>query len=339
MRKILLLVFIAMVTFTSSSFAQSEWKPKKPLRIVVPWGAGGSTDQLVRVLAGDLEEALGQKVVVVNQPGGAGAIGTKTALTAPKDGYTWTAGAAKDLGTYVVTGALDTHLKDWHMFLATVNYTVLSVNPDSKFKTIVDVVEAMKSDPRSVTIATGGINSSGGGASEALKAGVGGDYKMITYGGDNPAVMAAVAHETEITTQLVAQQFEMLRAKKLVPLAAFTRQPVTLPGIGVIPPITDTVPNIMAGPIFFGIWIPKGTPEDVIATMTKVWNNEIKNSKRLAGYALSKGLSVNIATGEDAYKQAFPSTQLFAWQLHDGGKSRAAPDSLGIPRLTVSPQE
>lgn len=339
MRKILLMALMAVAVFTSSSFAQSQWKPKKPLRIVVPWGAGGSTDQLVRVLAGDLEEALGQKVIVINQPGGAGAIGTKTALNSPKDGYTWTAGAAKDLGTYVVTGALNTHLKDWHMFLATVNYTVLSVNPDSKFKTVDDVVEAMKSDPRSVTIATGGINSSGGGASEALKAAVGGDYKMITYGGDNPAVMAAVAHETEITTQLVAQQFEMIRAKKLIPLAAFTRQPVTLPGIGVIPPITDTVPNIMAGPIFFGIWIPKGTPDDVIMTMTDIWNTKIKNSKRLADYALSKGLSVNIATGEDAFNQAFPSTQLFAWQLHAGGKSRATPDSLGIPELEADSEK
>lgn len=338
MRKILLMAIVAVATITSSSFAQSQWKPKKPLRIVVPWGAGGSTDQLVRVLAGDLEEALGQKVVVINQPGGAGAIGTRTALMSPKDGYTWTAGAAKDLGTYVVTGALDTHLKDWHLFLATVNYTVLSVNPDSKFKTIDDVVDAMKNDPRSVTIATGGINSSGGGASEALKAGVGGDYKMVTYGGDNPAVMAAVAHETEITTQLVAQQYEMIRAKRLIPLAAFTRQPVTLPGIGVIPPITDTVPNIMAGPIFFGIWIPKGTPDNVIATMTDIWNSNIKNSKRLADYAVSKGLSVNIATGEDAYNQAFPSTQIFAWQLHNGGKSRATPDSLGIPKLSEASQ-
>ena len=335
MGKILLAVFVGLMTFTSTSLADSTWKPKKPIRIIVPWGAGGSTDQLVRVLAGDLEDALSQKIVVVNQPGGAGAIGTKTSLKAKKDGYTWTSGAAKDLGTYTVTGALKTHLKDWHLFLATVNYTVLSVNPDSKFKSIDDVVEAMKSNPRSVTIATGGINSSGGGASEALKAAVGGDYKMLTYGGDNPAVMAAVAHETEITTQHVAQQFEMLRAKRLIPLAAFTRQPVTLPGIGVIAPITDTVPNIMAGPIFFGIWIPKGTPDNVISTMTEIWNTKIKHSKRLQDYTLSKGLSVNIATGEDAYKQAFPSTQLFAWQLHNGGKSRAAPDTLGIPKLVT----
>lgn len=337
MRKILLFALGAVLSFSSSALAQPTWKPTKPLRIIVPWGPGGSTDQLVRVLAGDLEEALGQKVIVINQPGGAGAIGTKTTLNAPRDGYTWTAGAAKDLGTYVVTGALDTHLKDWHLFLATVNYTVLSVNPESPFKSVDDVITAMKTNPRSVTIATGGINSSGGGASEALKAAVGGDYKMITYGGDNPAVMAAVAHETEITTQLVAQQFEMIRAKRLIPLAAFTRTPVTLPGIGVIPPITDTVPNIMAGPIFFGLWIPRGTPADVLATMTEIWHTKIKTSKRLADYALSKGLSVNIATGEAAYAQAFPSTQLFAWQLHKGGKSRATPDSLGIPKLTTSP--
>lgn len=332
MRKSILLACAATVAFTFTGVAEAAWKPTKPLRIIVPWGAGGSTDQLVRTLAGDLEDALGQKVVVVNQPGGAGAVGTKAAFDAPKDGYTWTAGAAKDLGTYSVTGALDTHLKDWNLFLATINYTLLSVNPDSKFQSVDAIAAAMKSDSRSVTIATGGINSAGGAAAEALKAATGGDYKMITYDGGNPAVMAAVSHETEITTQLVAEQFEMLRAKKLKALASFTPDSVTLPGIGKIPSITKFLPNAKVGAVNFGIWMPKGAPKEVIDTMTEIWNTKIKNSKRLAKYALSKGLSVNVLSGEAAYKQAFPTTQINAWQIHDGGKSKVSPDTVGIPR-------
>ena len=87
--------------------ASAEWKPNKPITIIVPWAAGGSTDQVTRVTAGELEKALGANVVVVNQPGASGSIGTKAALEAQKDGYTWTAGAAKDLGTYIVSGTLD----------------------------------------------------------------------------------------------------------------------------------------------------------------------------------------------------------------------------------------
>ena len=85
-----------------------NWKPTKPITIIVPWAAGGSTDQVTRVTAAEIEKALGQKVVIVNQPGASGSIGTKNALDAAKDGYTWTAGAAQDLGTYQMLGMLDT---------------------------------------------------------------------------------------------------------------------------------------------------------------------------------------------------------------------------------------
>lgn len=332
MRKSVILAGLAAIAMSFGAAADAEWKPDKPIRIIVPWGAGGSTDQMVRTLAGDIEDALGQKVVVVNQAGGAGAVGTKAALDAPKDGYTWTAGAAKDLGTYGVTGAIDTHLKDWHLFLATENYTVLSVNPDSKFKSVEDIAKAMNSDAGSVTIATGGINSAGGASAEALKFAAGGDYKMVTYDGGNPAVQAAVAHETEITTQLIAEQYEMLRAKKLVPLAAFTPTDVSVPGIGDLPAITKFLPKAKVGSVQFGIWAPKGIPADVVETMTKVWDTKIKNSQALKDYAASKGLGVSVSHGEEAYKQAFPTTQINAWQIHDGGKSKVSPDTIGIPR-------
>ena len=75
------------------ALAQAQWKPTKPVTIIVPWAAGGATDQVTRLAASELETGLGQKIVIVNQPGGAGSIGTKAAMDAAKDGYTWTAGA------------------------------------------------------------------------------------------------------------------------------------------------------------------------------------------------------------------------------------------------------
>ncbi|MCP3867445.1 MAG: tripartite tricarboxylate transporter substrate binding protein [Gammaproteobacteria bacterium] len=323
---------MAAIAVTLSGAGYGEWKPEKPVRIIVPWGAGGSTDQLVRTLAGDLEDALGQKIVVVNQPGGAGAVGTKAAFDAPKDGYTWTAGAAKDLGTYGVTGAVDTHLKDWNLYLAVINFTLLSVNPDSPFQTVDSIAMGMKNKPKSVTIATGGINSAGGASAEALKAATGGDYKMVTYDGGSPAVKAAVAHETEMTTQLISEQYEMLRARRLKSLAAFTPEAIDLPGIGKVESITKLLPGTKVGPVYFGIWAPKGIPQDVVDTMNQVWNEKIANSSRLQKYAQSKGLAVNVVSGDKAYQQAFPSTQINAWQIHEGGKSKVSPDKVGIPR-------
>src|SRR4030095_4321238 len=91
--------------------APATGKAARPITISVPGAAGGSTDQVTRITAAEIEKALGQKVVIVNQPGASGSIGTKSAMEAPKDGYTWTAGAAKDLGTYAVLGMLDTKIQ------------------------------------------------------------------------------------------------------------------------------------------------------------------------------------------------------------------------------------
>jgi tripartite-type tricarboxylate transporter receptor subunit TctC len=81
-----------------------QWAPSRPINLIVPWAAGGSTDQATRVAAAELEDILKQKIVIINQPGASGSIGTRSALDAAKDGYTWTSGAAQDLGTYETLG-------------------------------------------------------------------------------------------------------------------------------------------------------------------------------------------------------------------------------------------
>ena len=130
MQKRFFLAAIAAATLglLAGPAAAQQWKPNKPINLVVPWAAGGSTDQVTRVTAAELEKVLGQKIVVVNQPGASGSIGTKTAWEAPKDGYTWAAGAAQDLGAYQTLGMLDVPASQWHLFLTVANVPVVGVN-------------------------------------------------------------------------------------------------------------------------------------------------------------------------------------------------------------------
>lgn len=332
MRKAILVSALSAAVLAFAAPVQADWKPTKPVRIIVPWAAGGSTDQVVRVLAGEIEKALGQKVVVVNTPGGAGAVGTKAALDAPKDGYTWTAGAAKDLGTYIVTGSLNTKIQDWHLYIAVANATVVSANPKTNFKSFNDVVAAMKSKPDAVTVATGGLNSASHSAIEAIKQAAGGNYKNITYDGGNPAVLSTVAGETALTTQLITEQYEMIRAKRLRPLAVLSQEPLEVAGYGKIPAITQYIKNIPVDAIYFGIWAPKGIPQEVVDTMNKVWANAIAKSDALKKYADQKGVVVSISSGEEAQKKVWKSVQLNAWLLQDGGKAAVSPDKVGIPK-------
>src|SRR5512139_2091607 len=127
-----LLAAAAGLALTGVAHAQN-WKPARPINLIVPWAAGGSTDQVTRIAASEMEKALGQTIVIVNQPGASGSIGTKSAWDAPRDGYTWTAGAAQDLGAYETLGSLKTRITDWHLFLNVANIQVISVNPKTPY--------------------------------------------------------------------------------------------------------------------------------------------------------------------------------------------------------------
>jgi tripartite-type tricarboxylate transporter receptor subunit TctC len=310
----------------------ADWKPTKPIRIIVPWGAGGSTDQAVRSITGDLEDALGQKVVVVNQAGGGGAIGTKSVLDSPCDGYTWASGAIKDLGTYIITGTLNTKVQDWNVYLNSANATLVSVTPGAPVKDFKEFLDLMKNDPKKVSVAVAGVPSAGHSAIEAIKRANGGDFKLVSYDGGNPAVIATVAGETMSTPQLLSEQIEMIRAKKLRPLAALTPEDLVIEGYGTVPSATKWLPKVAADPIYFGIWIPKCAPKEVVETMNKIWREKVANSKSLKNFATLRGQIVAPYCGDEAQKKAWPSIVNAAWGLFDGGKAKVKPDEVGMPR-------
>jgi tripartite-type tricarboxylate transporter receptor subunit TctC len=330
---IILFAVVAAGLFLFSGFSDAqEWKPTRPVRIIVPWGAGGSTDQAVRSIVGDLEEALKQNVVVVNQPGGGGAIGTQSVLDAPCDGYTWASGAVKDLGTYIITGTLKTKVQDWQIYLNSANATLVSVTPGAPVKDFAEFLDLMKKDPKKVSVAIAGVPSAGHSAIEAVKRASGGDYKLVSYDGGAPAVIATVGGETMATTQLLSEQIEMIRGKKLRPLAALTPEDVTIEGYGTVPSATKWLPKVAADPVYFGIWIPKCAPKPVVETMNKVWREKITNSKALKEFARLRGQIVAPYYGEEAFKKAWPTIVNAAWGLSDGGKAKVKPDEIGMPR-------
>lgn len=323
---------IVLVLGSAFNDAKAEWKPNKPIKLIVPWGAGGSTDRSARTTVGVIEDALGQKVVVVNQPGASGSVGTKGCLDAPRDGYTWTAGAAKDLGNYKVQGLLDTVIQDWNLFLNVAMPQVVSVNVDTPYQTFDELLQAFKDNPGQIAVATAGINSSGHTAIEQIKKYTGIDFKHVTYDGGNPAVIATVAGETEVVTQLSVEEVDMLRAKKLRALAVLAPEPLELEGYGTIPPITNWIPEFETAAIYFGIFVPKGVPDDVVETLGKIWDDVVKTSDVMKKFAAENAVVFDPAWGEEGQKKAFPMIQLDAWLKFDAGQAKISPEEIGIPR-------
>lgn len=333
LRKAIVLSIAVILVGAFVSAAKAEmWKPKKPITIIVPWSAGGSTDQVTRIVAGELEEPLGQKVVIVNQPGASGTVGTKSCMDAARDGYTWTAGAVGDLGTYIVKGFLDTKIEDWHLYLDVANVQLVSVNPNTPYKDFKGLLDALKAKPGKIAVATAGEASMGHLAIETIKKYAGIEYKHVGYDGGNPAVIATVAGETQVVPQLAVEQVDMIRAKKLRPLAVLSDQPLELEGYGTVAPITKWIPDLKATPAYFGIWTPKGVPAGVIKTMDKMWKDVIAKSEKLKRYAGERGAVFTPYYGKKAMDKVIPTVRFTAWVYYDAGKAKVRPDTVGIPR-------
>jgi tripartite-type tricarboxylate transporter receptor subunit TctC len=331
-RQFIQAVGAALATFAIATPAMAQWKPTRPINLIVPWAAGGSTDQVTRVAAAEMEKQLGQTIVIVNQPGASGAIGTKSALDAPKDGYTWTAGAAQDLGAYQTLGTVNTSIKDWHLFLSVANIQVIGVNPQRPWQNAKQFIDDMKAKPGQISVATAGVTSAGHNAMDFIVKATGVKYKEVSYDGGNPAVVATVAGESDATTQLAVEQADMIRGKRLRPLATVSDKGIELEGYGHIPPLSDTIPGFTAPANYFGIFIPKGVPDDVVKTVEKIWNDTITKSDALRKYAVSRGALFNPLSGDAAQKAVFPAVQANVWNLYTAGKAKVSPDTVGIPK-------
>jgi tripartite-type tricarboxylate transporter receptor subunit TctC len=316
----------------SAAPALAEWQPDKPINIIVPWSAGGSTDQVTRVVAPILEEALGTPVVVVNQPGASGSIGTKAALDAPRDGYTWTANAIANNATYSVTGLVEnTSIDDYHIYLHVANVPVVSVNADAPYQDFGELLEAMK-EPEAVKVGTAGVNSSGGMALAAIKEAAEGELgaRMVTYDGGNPAVLAAASGEVDATTQLAVEQTEMIKAGKLRALAVLSDKELVVEGLDPIPPITNWLEDMPIAPDYFGVFIPVGAPQEVYDTVDKVWQEHVMTSEALQSYAKERGADFDPSYGEAARERAMPVVIAEACARVTRGEAVLDPSEIGI---------
>jgi len=309
-----------------------SWKPDRPINIVVPWSAGGSTDQVTRVVAPILEEALGTDIVVVNQPGASGSTGTKSALDAPRDGYTWTANAIANNATYAITGLIEnTSIEDYTIYLHVANAPVVSVNADSEFQDFNQLLEAMNSGD--VTVGTAGVNSSGGMALAAIKEASGEELdgaRMIAYDGGNPAVIAAASGEVVATTQLAVEQTEMIRAGRLRALAVLSDSALEVEGIEPVPPITEFLPDFPVAADYFGVFIPVGAPPEVYETVDQVWQDHIMSSKELMAYATERGAVFAPSYGQEALDKAMPVVIAEACARVTRGEAVVDPSEIGI---------
>ena len=311
--------------------AAGEWKPTKPITAIVPWPAGGATDLTVRILASEMEKVLGQRISVVNTPGASGAIGMQNAYDAPKDGYTWTGNADVSIVNYPVLDLMKITHRDWIHWYALMTPNIIATTMDYPAKDVADLVRMMKEKPGQVAVASAGVGSSGHLALEVFKSATGASPRHVPYAGGNPAVIATISGESNVVMQLSMEQADMIRAKKLKPLANSSDRTLTISGFGEVPPITKWFPNFPSIGSHFGIMVAKGTPPDAVAAISKAFDVAAK-SEALKKFADEKAVFlVNLKEGE-AMTMLEQAASVITWTLFDNGAAKISPAQFNIAK-------
>lgn len=309
----------------------AEWKPTKSITVIVPWAAGGSTDQVTRMITSQMEPLLGRKFIIVNTTGGAGSIGTLNAWQAPHDGYTWTANATLDLTKYAVLGYMNVTHRDWTYFLCAEAPNVVVVNPNTPYKTIEELVKAMKENPE-IPMSSAGTGSGGHVALEIFAEYFNVKYKHVPYAGGAPATTAVVSGEVVGNMQFVHEVADMVRAGKLRVLCTLAAEPINLQGYGEIPSIRQWYPDFPDVRFHFGLIIPKDVPTEVLQTVGEVFE-KAANTDTFKEWAIKQGLKPVCYYGKEAEDIVEQVARRVTWLLYDRGIATISPEQFGIPRL------
>ena len=261
-------MLIASMLTTSAALAQT-W-PTKPIRLMVPFPPGGSTDIVARIVAQKLSERLGQPLVIENRGGGGGTIGTAaTAKTAP-DGYSL---AVASTSTHVVAPGVYPKLdydpiKDFApVGLMAVSPYLLVVNPNVPAKSLKELVELAKKQPGKLNYASAGVGSTTHLAMEMLKA-VTNTYMLhIPYSGNGPAGTAVVGGQVEILFGSLPALLPHAKSGRVRALAVGT--PKRSPALPEIPTVAESGYAGFDASLWLGLVAPAGTPQPVIERINK----------------------------------------------------------------------
>jgi len=262
------LLAAAVLALTPLNGAQAAW-PEKPIKFVLPFGAGGVADVTARIIADKLGQKLNQRVVVENMPGPGGIAAARAVITSPPDGYTmaWvTNAAAISVATFQSLPFDPT--KDFAMVsMAGTFDLVFVVNSQSEYKTLGDFIKAAKASPGKLnvgTIAAGSTQNLGG---ELFKSVADLNVQIVPYKNSPDIVVALLRNDVQLMVDFPPAVAGQVADNKLRILATSSPQPSPLlPGI----PTADQA-GVKGYEVvsWNGVGVPKDTPKDVIETMNK----------------------------------------------------------------------
>lgn len=262
----ILLAGALLAALPVAAFAQAKTTyPTKPIRLIVAFPPGGSTDIIARLVGQKLSERLGQQVIIDNRGGAGGTIGTDIAAKSPADGYTLTMGTTS---THVIAPAIFPNVKydpvkdfDSITLVASTPY-LLVVHPGVKAKTLKEFVALAKSQPGKLNYASAGSGTTTQIAMEMLKLAAGIDLVHVPYNGNGPAGTATMGGQVQALFGSMPAVLPHANSGKLHPIAVGTAgRSSALPNV---PTVAESGYPGFEVSLWLGFFAPKGTPAPVL---------------------------------------------------------------------------
>ena len=247
----------------ADALAQSY--PSRPVRLVVPFPAGGTTDILARAMAEKLSGALGQQFVVDNRPGAGGNIGSDIVAKSPPDGYTLLMGT---VGTHAINPSLYPkmpydHVKDFVPVVLVAGVpNVLVVNPTVPAKTVAELIALAKEKPGTINFASSGNGTSIHLSGELFKLLAGVQIAHVPYKGSAPALTDLIGGQVQIMFDNLPSALPHIKGGKLRALAVTSSK--RAPALPDLPTIAESGVAGFEASSWFGILAPAATPRDIV---------------------------------------------------------------------------
>ncbi len=293
--------------------AWAATSPDTPVRLIVPFSAGGATDILGRLISKAIEPVLGQTVVAENRVGAAGAIGAMTVAKAAPDGYSVLLGG---VGTNIVLSLTQPSLPyDPVVDLIPVSYIcnvdyVLAVAANSPYKTLSDLIEAARKKPNSISYMSTGQRGPLHVALEYLSKRAGVKMIHVPYKGESPAYPDLITNRIDVAVMTVPFTKPRVQDGSLRVLASISAQrAAAMPDV---PTVAELGYEGYAVPIWNGFFVPKGTPQQTIDTLNAA-SGKVLQDPALRERMISMGLTPTGGTA--AEYAAFLTKERERWAL------------------------
>ncbi len=276
--KTLLAVLALAAAFLSASTAHAQSYPARPIKLIVPYGPGGTVDPTARILGARASELLGQSVVVENRAGAAGSIGTEAAVKAAADGYTVLVHTNVLASEPWLKSTLPySFLRDMTP-LVTINETpfVLLVNPALPVNSVKELVDYAKSRPGKLNFGASGIGASGHLRGEQFQVETGVKMTYVPYRDGGATLLGLVANDIQVSFDTLPGSIAMIREGKLKILAVSTPQRWFL--VPDVPTMTEAgYPGLVSQ--WIGAYVRTGTPTEALDKLVKAFQDALRDPK------------------------------------------------------------